>query len=239
MASASYSYYYVVTIGSPGSNIQYNGIQFSNGIGAITETDANPSDGVIAIGDTVDWDFLGSHEVVGVTQFGEPILQQVGGGPTYYVLSNTPGQQNDTVSTSNTGSYTMCFLPGSLITTATGDTAVEQLQIGDCVRTRDGKDVPVKWIGRQTVSTRFGMAERLMPVRISAGSLGNGLPTTDLTVTTDHGMLVGGAICHAGALVNGETIRRVSLAEMGETYTVYHIETDAPAWQMTPSTSIP
>jgi hypothetical protein len=34
-------------------------------------------------------------------------------------------------------------------------------------------------------------------------------------------------ICHAGALVNGSTITRVPLSEMGKTYTVYHIETEA------------
>ena len=87
--------------------------------------------------------------------------------------------------------------------------------------------MPVKWIGRQTVLPLFGPAERLMPVRFAAGSLGDGLPHTDLTVTADHGMLVDGVICHAGALVNGTTITRVPLAEMGESYTVYHIETEA------------
>ena len=40
-------------------------------------------------------------------------------------------------------------------------------------------------------------------------------------------MLVDGVICHAGALVNGMTITRVPLSEMGERYTVYHIETEA------------
>ena len=92
--------------------------------------------------------------------------------------------------------------------------------------TPNGGFVPIKWIGRQTVSTRFGRAERLMPVRFAAGSLGNGLPYSDLTVTADHGMLVDGVICHAGALVNGTTITRVPLSEMGESYTVYHIETE-------------
>ncbi|TBX22169.1 Hint domain-containing protein, partial [Nioella sediminis] len=58
-------------------------------------------------------------------------------------------------------------------------------------------------------------------------ALGEGLPHSDLTVTADHGMIVDGVICHAGALVNGETITRVPLAEMGESYTVYHIETEA------------
>jgi len=104
---------------------------------------------------------------------------------------------------------------------------VQNLAIGDTVRTADGRDVPVKWVGQQTVMTCFGPAERLMPVRFAAGSLDDGLPQTDLTVTADHGMLVDGVICQAGALVNGTTITRVPLAEMGETFTVYHIETEA------------
>uniref|UniRef100_UPI000FD9B2AB Hint domain-containing protein n=1 Tax=Nioella ostreopsis TaxID=2448479 RepID=UPI000FD9B2AB len=119
-----------------------------------------------------------------------------------------------------------CFCAGTRIATPTGCHAVEALAIGDRILTAEGRAVPVKWIGRQTVVTRFGPAERLMPVRFAAGSLGKGLPQTDLTVTADHGMLVEGVICHAGALVNGTTITRVPLAEMGETYTVYHVETE-------------
>jgi hypothetical protein len=121
----------------------------------------------------------------------------------------------------------LCFLAGTRITVPGGERRVESLRIGDRLSTQDGQTAKVKWIGRQTVMTRFGPAERLMPVRFAAGSLGEGLPHTDLTVTADHGMLVDGVICHAGALVNGETITRVPLAEMGETYTVYHIETEA------------
>ncbi|MGI3187265.1 Hint domain-containing protein [Nioella aestuarii] len=120
----------------------------------------------------------------------------------------------------------VCFAEGSLISTPDGETPVEQLQAGDLVVTLEGDHARVKWMGRQTVVTRFGPAERLMPVRFAAGSLGDGLPHTDLTVTADHGMLVDGVICHAGALVNGTTITQVPLAEMGETYTVYHIETE-------------
>jgi hypothetical protein len=113
-----------------------------------------------------------------------------------------------------------------MIATPGGSRAVEDLTRGDLVLAEDGRVVPVKWIGRQTVSTRFNPAERLMPVRFAAGSLGNGLPHSDLTVTTDHGMLVEGVICHAGALVNGTTITRVPLSELGKTYTVYHVETE-------------
>ena len=120
----------------------------------------------------------------------------------------------------------VCFVEGTLIATPAGEVRVEELRTGDRILNAGGEPVSVKWIGHQTVSTVFGPAERLRPVRFAAGSLGDGLPHDDLTVTADHGMLVGGVICHAGALVNGTTITRVPLAEMGESYTVYHIETE-------------
>ena len=40
-------------------------------------------------------------------------------------------------------------------------------------------------------------------------------------------MLVDGVLCEAGALINGTTITRVPLSELGESYTVYHVETEA------------
>lgn len=125
------------------------------------------------------------------------------------------------------GTYLYCFGAGTQIGTPEGVCAVEALTIGDLVTTQNGSAVPVKWIGRQTVATRFRPAERLSPVKIAAGALGQGLPHSDLTVTTDHALLVDGVLCHAGALVNGTTITRVPLAEMGERFTVYHVETEA------------
>ncbi|MCV6585714.1 MAG: Hint domain-containing protein [Marinibacterium sp.] len=118
-----------------------------------------------------------------------------------------------------------CFGEGTLIDTPTGPRRVETLGIGDLVLTKGGQSVPVRWLGKQTVMAAFGPAERLLPVRIAAGALGPQMPHTDLIVTADHGMLVDGVICHAGALVNGSTITRVPLNEMGPVYTVYHIDT--------------
>ena len=40
-------------------------------------------------------------------------------------------------------------------------------------------------------------------------------------------MLVDGVLCEAGALVNGTTISRVPLSEFGDSYKVYHVETEA------------
>ena len=121
----------------------------------------------------------------------------------------------------------LCFGEGTMIATPEGEKAVETLEIGDIVTTAEGKDVAVKWMGRQTISTVFGGSERRMPVSIAAGALGENLPKNDLVVTADHAILVDGVLCHAGALVNGATIKRVPLSDMGgESFVVYHIETE-------------
>ncbi len=120
-----------------------------------------------------------------------------------------------------------CFLTGTGIDTATGRTPVEDLCIDTEIRTHRGQLVRVKWVGRRTVSTRFGSAERLLPVRIRAGALGVGLPARDLVLTADHALLIDGFLINAGALVNGAEVDWVPLAELGAAYTVYHIETEA------------
>lgn len=120
----------------------------------------------------------------------------------------------------------VCFAEGTVIATRDGDCAVQDLAIGDPVMTQDGISVPVKWIGRQTISNLFGPAERLMPVRVWVGALGDGLPVRDLTLTADHALLVDGLLVNAGALVNGSSIDHVPLSELGDSYTVYHIETE-------------
>ena len=119
-----------------------------------------------------------------------------------------------------------CFLAGTAVRGATGDKAIEDLRPGDTILTASGAEVPVKWLGVQTVSTRFGPAERVMPVRIRAGALGDGLPLRDLTLTADHALLIDGLLINAGALVNGTTIDWVPLGEFGDGYTVYHVETE-------------
>ncbi|MFV1874923.1 Hint domain-containing protein [Nioella sp.] len=146
--------------------------------------------------------------------------------PSGYSLSDFTFPSSLDYSTFNTTDFPTCFLGGSLIATPEGECAVEALAIGDALLTEDGRAVAVKWIGRQTVFTTFGPAERMMPVRFAAGSLGDGLPHADLTVTADHGMLIDGIICHAGALVNGTT-SRTSRCPRFQGYTVYHIETEA------------
>lgn len=118
-----------------------------------------------------------------------------------------------------------CFGKGTLIQTNAGETCVEDLKIGDLIRAAAGDLVPVKWIGRQTLH-KWTHGPHMRPVRISAGALGDGLPSQDLTVTTDHGMVIDGLVINASALVNGDTIDFVPMAELEDSFTVFHIETE-------------
>ena len=238
----------------------HNSVEYENGGNVqkwrITKVTDGKSGSVLNVGDTVTISWLNSSgnagkpfdaEFIGtmtVTVSGNAqvfmVLERVReiGGDTYtyhYVVgltnTNAPSTFNKSANVTEE-SFTVCFFPGTLIATPFGELKVEELVSGDLVLVGETSVVPVKWIGRQTVSTLFGPAERLMPVRFAAGSLGGGggqflLPQSDLTVTPDHAMHVDGILCEAGALVNGTTITRVPLSEFGESYTVYHVETEA------------
>lgn len=141
-------------------------------------------------------------------------------------LDGTAVTQTITQTGNTGGAANLCFVDGTLIATPDGERVVEELQIGDEVLTADGRGVPVKWIGRQFISAPVNAAidEKLAPVRISAGTLGT---HTDLTVSADHGLIVDGFVITAGALVNGTTIRFVPAADLPQSFTYYHIETEA------------
>ena len=116
----------------------------------------------------------------------------------------------------------VCFASGTCITTPSGETPVDTLRIGDLILTADGRAVPVKWIGRQTIVSLFA-GDRARPVRVTAGALGNGLPHTDLVLTADHALILEGFAINAGALVNGTT---VTLDPAPDRATYYHVETE-------------
>lgn len=178
-----------------------------------------PSENVQCTTSTVDV----TVTYVGQTAAGDPITQS--GGGNFFILSNSDALQGTSPATSET-SYPYCFGAGTLIATPKGETVVEALDIGDLVTTADGRTVPVKWIGRQTVQ-KFFAGERARPVRVAAGALGNGLPHTDLVLTTDHALILDGFAINAGALINGTTITLDPLATLPDRVTYYHIETEA------------
>ncbi|WP_238364697.1 Hint domain-containing protein [Mesobacterium pallidum] len=186
------------------------------------------SDAVFDLGDTLTFGantgtYIGTMTYLGTAY---PVLQSAS-TVTILGLTATAAQLPDTDSfTVVAEDYAPCFLAGTRIDTPDGPRRIETLAPGDRVLTAEGRAVALRWVGRRAVSTRFGLATRLLPVQLAAGALGEGVPRRDLRVTADHGIIIDGVICHAAALVNGRTITRVPPAQFGDRYTVYHLETE-------------
>lgn len=118
----------------------------------------------------------------------------------------------------------ICFLAGTRIRTLEGEVAVETLKRGDLVMTTDGIAKPVRWLGRQTISTLFSDPRRAWPVRVRAGALAHNMPSRDLVLSPDHALLVDGVLIQANALVNGTSVTREFT--MPKTFVYYHVELD-------------
>lgn len=85
----------------------------------------------------------------------------------------------------------ICFANGTQIATEDGTAPVENLVVGDKVRTMTNGVQTIRWIGRRSI-TKWALMQnpKLRPVCINKGALGNGLPTHDLLVSRQHRMLV-------------------------------------------------
>ena len=103
-----------------------------------------------------------------------------------------------------------CFMPGTLIATPDGDRPVEELAIGDLVDTLDGGPRAIRWIGYRGYAGPFARNNpELLPVRVAAGALGDGLPRRDLLVSPRHALFLRGVLVPAALLVNGVSVTRV------------------------------
>lgn len=217
------------------SQIAYNS---SGAFSPTATTDVDPPASVTD-GDS-DSTFEQGDTVVGLTYRGLFDMPLASGGTEtlpvfsdatrFFILASQPLSAYSPPATINPAaldpsqSFTVCFLPATAIATPDGERPVETLAIGDLVLTADGRSVAVKWLGRQTLSTRFA---RHAVIRIHAGALGAGLPRRDLRVTADHALLIDGLLVNAGALVNGTTVTREPAEALGDTFMVYHVETEA------------
>jgi hypothetical protein len=134
----------------------------------------------------------------------------------------------NTASTWDSGA--LCFLKGTRIATPTSEVRVENLTVGDMVRTIDSEILnarPVKWLGRRRIDlTRHPRPETVAPIRIERAAFADNVPNRDLLVSPDHAIFVDGKLICARQLVNGTTIRR----ETGwSSVDYFHVELDAHA----------
>lgn len=85
----------------------------------------------------------------------------------------------------------ICFTPGTRIATNRGEIAVETLEAGDRVFTRDNGSQSLRWVGRRDLTPAEMRANpEFHPVYIRAGALDKGLPERDLMVSPNHHMLL-------------------------------------------------
>jgi hypothetical protein len=157
------------------------------------------------------------------------ILQNTTNNAYYFVTNveylgrDKPFAEQLFVETGGSGNQP-CFVTGTKISTSSGEVPVEDLKVGDIMLTSDGKALPVRWIGRRTVSRLFADPLRALPIRVRAGALGDNVPSRDLLLSPDHALLVDDVLIQAGALVNGTSIVREENAPA--TFTYYHVELD-------------
>lgn len=190
-------------------------------------------------GDVIDFAGLSSNPPIG--QFGNPgagvqngtlDVQSASGAQASVALAGSAAGLGFAVTSDATGGTLVtvtCFRGGTRIATPSGEIPVERLRIGDSVLTAAGAERAIKWIGRRRYDRGTVAAHRqLRPVRLSAGSLGPGVPRRNLDVSPLHAMLLrapDGApvLVPAACLVNGRTIRRAPVAAVS----YFHIELDS------------
>ncbi|MCI0755554.1 Hint domain-containing protein [Teichococcus vastitatis] len=119
-----------------------------------------------------------------------------------------------------------CFLRGTRILTTRGEVAVEDLREGDLIVTLHDygrSTAPVVWIGQRSIrATSHPDPLLVMPIRVAAGALAEGVPQRDLLVSRHHCLVFDGMLVEAHWLVNGATITR----EMRQTVDYFHVELD-------------
>ena len=159
-----------------------------------------------------------------------------------YLLSNTqvfgsgnPARTRFTADDNNLGTYNAqaapCFTTGTLIRTARGEVAVEDLVVGDLAVTASGALRPITWIGRRDVDGQgHALSHDQQPIRIRAGAFGPGLPARDLRLSHGHPVLVGADVDGAGGvlvpimcLINGTSVVREAATHV----TYWHVELDS------------
>lgn len=161
----------------------------------------------------------------GWTINGWPVIELTSGpGAGSYIVFSDVDLAGTSSPADAFGDTPICFVKGTFVSTENGVVAIENLKIGDLIITADGRSVPIKWIGRQNLTSPFARRGDGLPVKITAGALGDNVPARDLYVSQNHAFLLQGVLVDAKAMVNGRTIQKMT--EWHGDLQYFHIETE-------------
>jgi len=185
-------------------------------VGTITQAGVIATDGSLLLTGAVTLTATVPGFGTQTVNFAGGILSVGGGQPTGSGLSET-----------FLPAYTVaCFGPGTRLSGEFGDVKIEDLRPGDRLFTQGGATRPITWIGHRRVDCRrHTKPAEVMPVRISAGAFGPGMPARELILSPDHSVYSAehDALIPVKLLVNGTSIVQLDVGEI----TYWHVELDA------------
>ncbi|ARW10048.1 Hint domain-containing protein [Acetobacter ascendens] len=205
---------------SPSDPTAYNTLNIKNYGTEVTINNLSPRDKIVfenGQSKTLHWSGDGSE----IVDQNGAIVAKVTFAPGY--------SKDDYVFDGDTVTIT-CFLSGSMIRTADGDVAVEDIQIGDQLVAFDWKSNKnitrsVVWVGKAhaTVHPERSDDEAGWPVRILKDAIADGVPYKDMLITPEHCLFFKDRFVPVRMLVNNASI---FYDKSIFSYDYYHVETD-------------
>jgi len=183
-------------------------------------------------GDVIDETLISAGSIVTTTDTADNLTFVTVSGGTYpdtFVFAGTAiaadiGLQSDGSTGSELVYEPACFAEGTRIETVTGPRAIEELTAGDLVVTASGEVRPVTWLGyRAAELSRHPRPHDVMPVRVQAGAIADGVPVRDVLLSPDHAVFIEGVLIPVRYLLNGASIAQ----ESAERITWWHVELDS------------
>jgi hypothetical protein len=139
--------------------------------------------------------------------------------------NNNQGNNNNQVGNNQGGNTPRsCFLKGTKISTAAGDRLVQDLQIGDEVKTFAGRRT-IKWIGYNKFTKEKGRAwqDSVMPIRVARCAIDDRTPHRDLYLSPLHCIFFNEALIPVMYLINEASIAQGTPLDMSS-IEYYHID---------------
>lgn len=228
-----------IVFGQGANSLQLSEANYNNyGVNGMHISGMTQGDGIIAPEGHFmsDFNFSDTTLTVSITPIGEepggssthsfPISPVV--GPDDQQLDPGNFQLSDDGTILSDGIYdgpAVCFVRGALISTESGEIAVQDIKIGDKVHCLNGVR-NVRWVGYRHELVRRIPNERRdesFPIVVRCNAIGDGVPNRDLRVSPWHHLYIDGTLIRAKDLVNGTSIF-IDRAVIALSY--YHIELD-------------